>query len=453
MAIQQPATSHSQTTTTEPSTSAVDSITATPIINTSDAVHTKPTTPTKLTTPTKPTPPSSPNRKRQRDEDEPARLSRQRIPDGQSSSCSRISQNVTPVNFLGHMLPTAVVEHIISFLPRDDILTITMHILVPYLQKEMSEKDDRFHNFLNVPATGPLTRVQKTMMQNLIANRENNKDEDECIVIPQTTGGKPKRFLRIPKVQKNSKDSVKRTRNQRSQYVEKVEKAIAMSDGLHSQRVNNISRDKVGYAAAAEEAGLKVVTRFSRETVLSLRAIMTLKMWRTLKRVFTAEVGWDVFGSVGELEKDLKKMEFAYDCGTVTSSTGEVLHFVRVDSIKEVVTQLVNELRKAGEIVELDNLKSDHLWLHAACDKGGKSTKLILQVINQRSRHSMDLTKLIGYYEGKDNRVNLEAVFGPLLKELQECCVNISLLELERPSIPPTSHRHSALVNPDENSK
>ena len=204
MAIQQPATSHSQTTTTEPSTSAVDSITATPIINTSDAVHTKPTTPTKLTTPTKPTPPSSPNRKRQRDEDEPARLSRQRIPDGQSSSCSRVSQNVTPVNFLGHMLPTAVVEHIISFLPRDDILTITMHILVPYLQKEMSEKDDRFHNFLNVPATGPLTRVQKTMMQNLIANRENNKDEDECIVIPQTTGGKPKRFLRIPKVQKNS---------------------------------------------------------------------------------------------------------------------------------------------------------------------------------------------------------------------------------------------------------
>ncbi len=47
-----------------------------------------------------------------------------------------------------------------------------------------------------------------------------------------------------------------------------------------------------------------------------------------LKRVFTAEVGWDVFGSVGALQDKLKQVELDYECGTVTSSDGESAHFV-----------------------------------------------------------------------------------------------------------------------------
>ena len=63
----------------------------------------------------------------------------------------------------------------------------------------------------------------------------------------------------------------------------------------------------------------------------------------------------------------------------------------------------------------LDNSNKNCLWLHVALDKGGKTTKLILQVINQKKKHSIDNAKLIGYFEGKDDRVNLESIFGPLL--------------------------------------
>ena len=109
-----------------------------------------------------------------------------------------------------------------------------------------------------------------------------------------------------------------------------------------------------------------------------------------------------------------------------------------MSDVRQVVKQLVNELRRANQLIYLDNLAENALWLHTACDKGGKTTKLILQVINQQNRHSMDNAKLIGYFEGKDNRVNLEAVFGPLLTSLQTCCENISQLQLLRPPPPPT---------------
>ena len=208
---------------------------------------------------------------------------------------------------------------------------------------------------------------------------------------------------------------------------------------VHQQRVNNIGRDLVGYAAAAEEAGLKIVTRFSMDTVVSLRSVMTLRMWRLLKRVFSNETGWDVFGSVDNLQKETKKIELQYECGTVTASTGEIVHFVRVANVKEVVFQLVNELRKAQQLIYLDNLDTDALWLHIACDKGGKSTKLILQVINQKDRHSIDFAKLIGYFEGKDDRYNLEQIFGPIIKDLEDTCRNISELQLFRPPpLPPS---------------
>ena len=49
---------------------------------------------------------------------------------------------------------------------------------------------------------------------------------------------------------------------------------------------------------------------------------------------------------------------------------------------------MVTELGKARYLMYVDNLPEDSLWIHA--DKGGKSTQLILQVINQNDRHSIN---------------------------------------------------------------
>ena len=149
----------------------------------------------------------------------------------------------------------------------------------------------------------PLTQPQKAVLGRFMTNRDNNTDDDDCIVIPHVgSGGKSKRYIKVPKTQVGSGDAAKRTKNIRSKFMEKIEQIMSTSknkmSGVHPQRVNNIPRDKEGYAAAVEEAGLKIITKLSRETVLSLRSVMTLRMWRVLKRIFTDEVGWDIFGSV-----------------------------------------------------------------------------------------------------------------------------------------------------------
>ncbi len=399
-------------------------------------------------------PPSSP-RKRNRDAIEVVSLPRNTRHRSDGQSVANLHRPAS-THFFGYVLPSNVVANIMRYLPTKDVVNLvhTLSLIIQDMQSRTNETEkaaeriteevtanmeQKLMKFVDVPVCGPLTQPQTTMLQKLILNRENNLDKDGCVHI-KGKNGKGKRFLKVPKIQVGSDDAAKRTKNQRSQFIEKVEQilstpqlASSTTSDLHSQRVNNIKRDLPGYAAAAEDAGLKVVTKFDRKTVLELRSIMTLRMWRVLKRVFTMEVGWDVFGSVEELQSELKEIEFKYECGTVKSSTGELVHFVRVSDIKEVVTQIVSDLYKSDELVYLNNLDVNSLWIHIAADKGGKTTKLILQIINQKSRHSIDFAKLIGYFDGKDDRNNLELVFGPVLKDLQKCVAEIASLKLPRP--------------------
>ena len=280
-----------------------------------------------------------------------------------------IPDNGTLISFLGHKLPVTVIAKIMEKLPPDDFVNVTFHVLLPSYQSTLKEMQtqirherSKLENLKNVPPQGPLTQPQKVMLRSLITNRENNTDENDCIIIPNVgSGGKAKYFLKVPKIQTQSSNAVKRTKNRRSQLIEKVEKIVSTpstgtsneeNSDLHHQRVNNITRDMVGYAAAAEEAGLKIVTKFKNDTVLSLRSVMTLRMWRVLKRVFSSEVGWDVFGSVDDMKKELKQMEFQYECGTFTPSTGDTVHFVRVQDVREVIVQLVSLLTSCGKLAK-----------------------------------------------------------------------------------------------------
>ncbi|XP_072016284.1 uncharacterized protein [Amphiura filiformis] len=165
---------------------------------------------------------------------------------------------------------------------------------------------------------------------------------------------------------------------------------------------------------------------------------MTQTMWRLIRKTLKVEVGHDVFMTEGQLKQEIRNMEFEYECGTFTSSSGDEIQFVRVANIEEVVKKTVNDLHSAGLLKLLENVPQDTLWLHISADKGGKSTKLILQVINvgEGSRHSIKQCKLLAFFEGKDNRQNIEEVFGPILQQLNEMCSKIGELKLQRLTSP-----------------
>ena len=56
-------------------------------------------------------------------------------------------------------------------------------------------------------------------------------------------------------------------------------------DDVHSQVVTLIKCNKDIYAKAAEEAGIKTVARFKKETVLALRSVMMQTMWCMIHRI------------------------------------------------------------------------------------------------------------------------------------------------------------------------
>ena len=370
--------------------------------------------------------------------------------------------------FLGQKLPHSVIKKILTFCSAEDVVNVSscekedpsfvqlcMIDLASRLKKSSLELE-KLKRKVDVPIGGPLTQPQKELLSKLIRNKQNNLDKDGLLVINHRHG-KPSKFLEVPSTQESSSSAAASTKVRRAKLIERLTNILSTvkgnplsssttesvnathdkCDDVHSQVVTLIKRNRDVYARAAEEAGIKIVARFRKETVLALRSVMTQTMWRMIRRTFKNEAGRDVFMSEDNLKDQMQDMQFEYECGTFNTPSGdEKIHFVRVVNVEEVVKKTVEDLRKAGLLQQLENIPDDMLWVHVSADKGGKSTKLILQIINvaEGARHSIKQCKILGFFEGKDNRLNLEEVFGPTLTKLKETVDNISSLNLQRPT-------------------
>lgn len=142
--------------------------------------------------------------------------------------------------------------------------------------------------------------------------------------------------------------------------------------------------------------------------------------------------GYDVFGSEKEIREHLKSMEFEYECGNFESSNGKKVSFVRVANMSDVVKKSVTQLNESGFFVEKSNIPNNLLWVLLTGDKGGKSTKLLLQFLNCKEQHSIHTARLLAIYEGdKDNYQCIKMVFGPVIEETMKVLSNITELDLK----------------------
>lgn len=141
--------------------------------------------------------------------------------------------------------------------------------------------------------------------------------------------------------------------------------------------------------------------------------------------------GYDIFGPEMEIRNHFKSLEFQYECGDFKSSTGKKVSFLRVSNVSDVVQKSVTQLNESGMLVEKSNIPKNVLWVLLTGDKGGKSTKLLLQFLNCKEQHSVHTARLLAIYEGdKDNYECIEKVFGPVIDETKRVLANISELDL-----------------------
>lgn len=125
-------------------------------------------------------------------------------------------------------------------------------------------------------------------------------------------------------------------------------------------------------------------------------------------------------------------MEFEYECGNFESSTGKIVSFVRVANISDVVQTSVSQMNESGLFVEKSNIPENLLWVLLTGDKGGKSTKLLLQFLNCKEEHSVHTARLLAIYEGdKDNYECIQKVFAPVIEQTMQVLTNIAELGLK----------------------
>ena len=121
-----------------------------------------------------------------------------------------------------------------------------------------------------------------------------------------------------------------------------------------------------------------------------------------MKRAFISRFGFDVFGSEPKLQEYLGKLEMPYESGMYTTkgNPSKTAHFVRITDIKTVYKRMVQELVNTNSTEYLKHLDPNTLYIWLTGDKGGDSTKLLLQILNSDFSHSVRFAKLIGIYEG-----------------------------------------------------
>ena len=148
--------------------------------------------------------------------------------------------------------------------------------------------------------------------------------------------------------------------------------------------------------------------------------------------LFHLSVGYDIFGSEKKIRNHLKSLEFQYECGNFESSSGKKVSFVRVTNMSEVIAKTVAQLNESGLLMKKSNIPENVLWALLSGDKGGKSTKLLLQFLNCKEQHLVRTVRLLAIFEGdKDNYECIKEVFGPVIEATQNVLANVSELNLK----------------------
>ena len=317
----------------------------------------------------------------------------------------------------------------------------------------MRYSNQRVHRWLQLLKKRSLLFTGKRLlplkMRNVYANKQH---------------GKPTRLMHTPRAAAGSSTASNSCICKRSQVVEKVLSDISRPTKNHSlpsdkvtqnqssdilQNASLINHNKEMFVESAKEAGIKLVSKFDIKDVAALKAELPWEQIHMLKRAFNETFGFDVFGSENMLQEYVGKLEMPFESGTFATQGGKTINFVGVVNVKEIIEQMVEELTESNSLKSSENKNENTFYISLLGDKGGTSTKLLLQVLNTNDSlvHSHCSAKMTAIYEGdKESRESIEAIFSNLIGQIQDTCKNIKALYLKSHKVCPKMS-HIQLIN------
>ena len=307
------------------------------------------------------------------------------------------------------------------------------------LRTQLASSEAQLQQILSVSKDGPITSTEERALRSIVLHKLNHSPDGLLHV--QGERGRSKVFMPVTIAEVGSRNASKRALQQRSAAVEKV---IELSSSPHAghadvtaQQVSLIGRNPGGFAAAANQAGMKILgkVQLTPQALAAIKAELPTTMMYMLKRLFHSELGVDIFGPLDKLGRTLEPFKFTYECGTVDIDAGgtvQQVKFLRVTDVADVLRKTYLQLQEHQLLDKQASYKEPGLtrWM-ASGDKGGNSTKLLLQCLDTAGAHSTRHARLLAFFEGaKDCHGPVKAVFEPILSSLHDVIENIGDLQL-----------------------
>ena len=252
--------------------------------------------------------------------------------------------------------------------------------------------------------------------------------------------GRPITLMKIPSAEKGSDAAVERTRKRRSQILERASQIVSGSESTSSsatvaQQADLISRNRSAFLTAANKAGINIFGSFELKDIARLSVEIPLRTLGMLKRMFRESFGCDPFASLEEIRHKRADLSFNFECGSFQDEDGHEINFLRVTDIDSVLKKTMAELHNNGRLEQLTCWKEKELCLLLPVDKGGCSTKMVLQVLNSSNRHSTSTARLLAFFRGEDTWQNMKTVFSPVIEAMYARAKRIAELKLPLPPL------------------
>ncbi|XP_072040956.1 uncharacterized protein [Amphiura filiformis] len=180
---------------------------------------------------------------------------------------------------------------------------------------------------------------------------------------------------------------------------------------------------------ACKSAKIRFATEFDAKDAVDLKVLLRLPMtrMRDLRR-FLSKRGVKLLPSDKHLYKEMSDRQYqaddmvevgVMDLKKTTHAAETSIAFFRIRSLEDYIVSHIEKQMKMDNVRSHDNFNKE-IWIKIGGDKGGTSTKLAFQYVNQHNSNSSAATNILAMFEACDTYSNMENVFGNFYTQLAE---------------------------------
>ncbi|XP_072019294.1 uncharacterized protein [Amphiura filiformis] len=282
-------------------------------------------------------------------------------------------------------------------------------------------------------------RLQEILKERNIKYEQRPAGGDNVVRVRKigTTSKRPESFypLSIPNANSSSSTAGRMTLKRRAEQLNQVLHIIsARKDPSQADIVQTLAQFLRQYPdialPACKTARISFQTDISPKDAVDLKVLLRLPMsrMRDLRR-YLSRLKIRLLPSDRHLYKEMSGRQYmgeeSVEVGIINlQKTGQSLAdtpvaYFRVKCLKDYIASHIEKQLDMNNTWHDDNFNQE-LWLKIGGDKGGTTTKMAFQLVNQNAPNSSASTNIISMFEATDTYINLKEVFSNLSEQISE---------------------------------